>query len=589
MNNGSFHFYPDKIILRIRTRMCNNSEELLTSEVFNTFFLKFMGDLKRKQSRLLNVFPGKQFDKEKTQLMLETLYYLNSLPAEKVMKLVDGSDVFFKDRLLFNEFVEQIYNSWRQLHRLIICDSVFDRLDKKPYRTFNETVENLMHLVRSTYRNIQENITGNHPKIYRQVSAGAEIGAIVLPKKMKYPNDDYETLDDIFVIRQVLIYPPMIFNTPNNKRKGVFARIDQNPLKGVKLDSEEWLAYPAKVGPLLIMVYFPLNFFELCFSLSNLYELADENDLKRKPDAVYIYGIPHEDTLDVDGNETIFYDDEEHDIMVGTVPMQDEYAYFGYLKKMILTLHNIKRMKDGYLPFHGAMIRITMRNRKPFTVVIMGDSGAGKSESIEALRLMAGEEIEDMMIVADDMGSIGINSDNQLVGYGTEMGAFVRLDDLQSGYALGQIDRTIIMNPDKVNARIVMPVTRYEYILEGTPIDCVLYANNYESIDSDHPVIEPFENADDALSVFREGKVMSKGTTTSVGLVGNYFANIFGPPQYRDLHEGLANKYFTEMFAENIFVGQLRTQLGISGMEQEGPKRAATALLEMIEKNAGKA
>ena len=82
---------------------------------------------------------------------------------------------------------------------------------------------------------------------------------------------------------------------------------------------------------------------------------------------------------------------------------------------------------------------------------------------------------------------------------------------------------------------------------------------------------------------------MSKGTTTSVGVVGNYFANIFGPPQYRDLHEGLANKYFSEMFTRNIFVGQLRTQLGVSGEEQEGPKKAATALLEMIKKKAGKA
>jgi len=447
MENRSLHFYEDKIILRVRDRICNNSEELLTSKPFTAFFLRFLNHLKRKQSKLLNIFPGKLVDKEKTQLILETLYYLNTLPADKVMKLVDGSEVFFKDRLLFDEFVDQLYNYWRQLHRLIICDSVFGRLDEKPYRTFNDTVESLMHLVRKTYRNIRENITGNHPKIYRQVSAGAEIGAIALPKKMRYPNSDYEILDDIFVIRQVLIYPPMIFNTPNNKRKGVFARIDRNPLKGMKLDPKEWLGYPAKVGPLLIMVYFPLNFFELGFSLSNLFELADENDLKRKPDAVYMYGAPNEYTLDVDGNETIFYDDEEHDIMVGSVPMQDEYAYFGYLKKMILTLHNIKRMKDGFLPFHGAMIQITMRNKKPFTVVIMGDSGAGKSESIEALRLMAGEEIEDMLIVADDMGSIGIDDDNQLVGYGTEMGAFVRLDDLQSGYAFGQIDRTIIMNP----------------------------------------------------------------------------------------------------------------------------------------------
>jgi len=568
--------------------MCNKSEELLTSEVFNAFFLQFLSDLQRQQSKLLNVFPGKQFDKEKTQLMLETLYYLNSLPAEKVMKLVDGSFVFFEDRLLFNEFVERLYNCWRQLHRLLICDSVFDRLDEKPYRTFNDTVENLMHLVRSTYRNIQENITGNHPKIYRQVSAGAEIGAIALPKKMEYPNNDYKILDDIFVIRQVLIYPPMIFNTPNNKRKGVFARIDKNPLKSMKLDPKEWLGYPARVGPLLIMIYFHLNFFELGFSLSNLFELADENDLKRKPDAVYLYGAPNEYTLDVDGNETIFYDDEEHDIMVASVPMQDEYAYFGYLKKMILTLHNIKRMKDGFLPFHGAMIQITVRNRKPFTVVIIGDSGAGKSESIEALRLTAGEEIEDMLIIADDMGSIGVDANNQLVGYGTEMGAFVRLDDLQSGYALGQIDRTIIMNPDKVNARVVMPVTRYEYIMEGTPIDCVLYANNYEPLDESHSVIEKFKNDKDALAVFRKGTVMSKGTTASKGLVANYFANIFGPPQYRDLHEGLAKKYFNEMFKRNIFVGQLRTQLGISGEEHSGPKKAATALLEMIKKDAKK-
>ena len=86
--------------------------------------------------------------------------------------------MFFTDLMLFNEFVEQIYNTWRRLHRLVIADSVFDRLDKKPYRTFNDTVESLMHLVRSTYRNIQENITGNHPKIYRQVSAGAELAQL---------------------------------------------------------------------------------------------------------------------------------------------------------------------------------------------------------------------------------------------------------------------------------------------------------------------------------------------------------------------------------------------------------------------------
>ena len=48
------------------------------------------------------------------------------------MKLVDGSDTFFRDSLLLNEFVEQFYNYWRRMHRLVICDSVFDRFDKSP-------------------------------------------------------------------------------------------------------------------------------------------------------------------------------------------------------------------------------------------------------------------------------------------------------------------------------------------------------------------------------------------------------------------------------------------------------------------------
>ncbi len=188
MENGSFHFFPDKFILRVHNRLCNSSEELLTSDPFEAFYHAYLGSLKRHQSKLLDIFPEKDFSEDQIKLLQETLYYLNSLPAEKVKKLVDGSEVFFRDPMLLNEFVEQFYNYWRRLHRLVICDSVFDRLDKRPYRTFNDMVESLMHLVRSTYRNIQENITGNHPKIYRQVSAGAEIGAITLQKKLAFPD-----------------------------------------------------------------------------------------------------------------------------------------------------------------------------------------------------------------------------------------------------------------------------------------------------------------------------------------------------------------------------------------------------------------
>ena len=76
-------------------------------------------------------------------------------------------------------------------------------------------------------------------------------------------------------------------------------------------------------------------------SLCNLFELASDEDLKRKPDAVYIYGAP-EESLEWKGVfPTVFYDDEKNNMLVGAVPESDRFGYFGYLKKMILTLHNI--------------------------------------------------------------------------------------------------------------------------------------------------------------------------------------------------------------------------------------------------------
>jgi hypothetical protein len=64
--------------------------------------------------------------------------------------------------------------------------------------------------------------------------------------------------------------------------------------------------------------------------------------------------------------------------------------------------------------------------------------------------------------------------------------------------------------------------------------------------------------------------------------VHTYFANLFGPPQYRELHDRLARKYFNKLFAENMYVGQLRTRLGIEGYETKGPHTAAKALMQVI-------
>jgi hypothetical protein len=581
---GSFRFVNKKVIIFLRDRACETPEELMSSDLFYEVVTRFVNDLKRKQSPLLQIF-GRQIQEIEhadIQELIRVLQVLGKMTLEAVPKLIEGGERFIANPSLLKVFVEGLYNYWREFERFIVCDSTGDRLDQRPYRTFSSTIESLTHLVRQTYRDIEENITGQHPNTYRQVRAGAEVAVIAMPKDIALPSGSYQKLRGIPVIRQIMLYPPLLLNPPMNKRTGKFERIPQNPLEQIEVMPQEWLCYPAKVGPLLILVYVHEKFYELGLSLCNLFELADDEFLNRPVDAVYVFGVPGTALYDLAPMPTVFYDDIKHGMIAAACPNNDLFGYFGYLKKMVLTLHNIKMMKLGKMPYHGAMVRIMTKGDRPLTLLIIGDTGTGKSETLEAFRVIGEDQIEEIIIIADDMGSLDIDQKGDVIGYGTEVGAFVRLDDLQPGYAFGQLDRSIIMNPSQVNARIVLPVTTYEQVMKGYSVDMVLYANNYEEIDEEHPIIERLTTPETALHTFREGTAMSKGTTTSTGLVHTYFVNIFGAIQYRAVHDEIAKRFFDVFFEKNIFVGQLRTRLGIAGWERNGPEEAARALLHMI-------
>ncbi len=589
-SSEEYKFLKNKVIIRTSGRLCETPKELLHSAPFRTLLQQVLQDLTRRNSSLLDIFGGKDPDQEMTNLLLETFRYLTMLPSEVIPNILPGSEVFFSNPDTLQDFVEHLYNAWRSFDRFVIVSGLEgEPLDNRPYRTFNDTVEQLMHLVIAIYRDIQENITGDHPRIYRQARAGVDLAAIVSrePEVTGWAADlggPYRNLARIPIIRQVLLYPPLVLNPPMNKRSGQFQRVQENPLDLIDLESGEWISYPAKVGDLLIQTYIHDEFLELGLSLCNLFELADDCDLNRAPDAIYLFGVPGESLNRFGDLPTVFYDDEEKGILVGAVPNEERFGYFGYLKKMMLTLHNITVMKRGRLPFHGALVKITLQG-KTYTVLLLGESGAGKSETLEAFRVLSQDYLQDMVIIADDMGSLEITNGN-VRGYGTEIGAFIRLDDLQPGYEFGQMGRAIFMSPNRTNARLLLPVTSYAHVVEGCPVDIVLYANNYQEVGQDDPIIERLPDSQSALKVFREGKVMSKGTTTSQGIVQSYFGNIFGPPQYYDLHEKLAGEYFDHFYQHNIFVGQLRTRLGLPGWETKGPEQAARTLITVLRNQA---
>ena len=251
------------------------------------------------------------------------------------------------------------------------------------------------------------------------------------------------------------------------------------------------------------------------------------------------------------------------------------------MKKMLLTLYNVKMIGEGALPIHGACVHITMKSGATKNIVIIGDSGAGKSESLEALSAVAGDNISSQLTIFDDMGTFKFNEDGNILAYGTEIGAFVRLDDMTSGYAYKEMDRAIFMNPDKINSRLVIPVATYPQIMKGYKVDMVLYANNYDAECSSE--VEFYSTPDEAKQIFIRGARRAKGTTQEMGMTESFFANPFGPVQKEAETRVIIDKVFNQLFKENTPVGVLHTRLAVTGMEHTGPESAAKRLFEILE------
>ncbi len=586
MKAKNFAFHGKQAIIFSYGKIPKSGAELLEADLFKEVLRKYIDHLRYNESGLFKVFPPGLSEHEQYDKMLNLMKKLSLKTKEEIIKEDPETKPFFRDIYLIDQFIEHFYNFWRSFERFFVCYSENGKetpFEQKPYRTFNDTVEMLDHLTRMVYRDIRENITGEHPRIYRQVAAGCQLGMIVSEKEWPCPQR-YEAVKNVPLIRQVYMSPPLILDPPMNKRVGFIQKVDSNPLEGLEFNGREWLCYPAKVFDTVILVFFHRSFIGIGTSLANLFDLADEEDLRKKPNAIYAYGVPPEILKKYGEPPTVFYDDTKNDILVGAVPRGDYFGYFGYLKKMILTLHNSVSIKGGRFPVHGAMVRIEMKNGKSANILLWGDTGTGKSETLEAFRVLGDNYIRDMTVIFDDMGSLEIGKDGKVSAYGTETGAFVRLDDLQPGFALGNVDRTIIHSPQKINARAVIPITTQEEVSRGYEIDFLLYANNYEAIDENHTILERFNDLEKAIEIFRKSERMAKGTTGEKGITDSYYANPFGPLQYKEICEPLARKYFRKIFDLGIFVGQIRTRLGIPGFETDGPQASAKELFDAITK-----
>lgn len=564
-----------RAMINFTLKYCDTKEKLLSSYGFKRVVESFIQKIKKDDPIVYDYYlDAFKTDENLVESLIESFKLLTVFRIDEVIEVDNKYSNFFEDKDLYIELIELLIQYWKKLERYSIVRN--SRLSEGLQNVrFIQANDLFNDLVLTTARRVQETVNGFELRVHRQVTVGATASLTLNDVNWNCPFE-YKGLSQIPFISTVVIRPPYITYTKRNTRDGIFQEHQQNPLKNLVLNDDDWFVFPAKVGNMLTFVYFHKDFMAHGIGLSNLFELAKESDyIGKKPDIIYVFGFPD----GIEEKRIFYYKDKKNDILIGYANYCDDIDYFGYMKKMLLTLHNIKQIEKKNLPIHGAMVNIVLKNGTESNIVIMGDSGAGKSESLEAFRALNENYIRHMRVIFDDMGYLQKEKDGTIKGYGTEIGAFVRIDDLDPTYAYEQLDRGIYTNPDKVNARITIPASTYEVISKGYKVDVMLYANNYEDVEKK---IEFYDDLDKAIQIFEDGARKAKGTTTEKGLVKSYFANPFGPVQEREDTEKLVRQFFSDMKNNGVEIGEIYTSLAIDGRSKDGPREAAEELFTII-------
>lgn len=560
----AIYYKRNMAIINYTKKYCVNAQELISSEGFQQFLDLFFNHLATHNLELYNwLFEGARISDVKVEI-IKLLKLLLVLEPDEIIHPA------MNDRGMLLALIEEGYNFWRNMERYSL---IFTKNEEGlQIHNFIEADSEFNQLVLNFYRTIEQKVQGSNNKVYRQLQAGTNASILLQEYNWSVPKG-YEALTKIPFINRIMLRTPLIIHPKSNKRIGMFTETKFNPINEFVRNDDEWICFPCKVGSMLTFAYFHRDFMSGAIAAPNLFEMASVHECENhKPDCIVLFGNP-------DGkNDTSFYYDEKEDIWIGKVSAADVIEYFGYVKKMFLTLHNLAVMKKGWLPIHGAMINLYLKNGQKKGIMFMGDSGAGKSETIEALTYLAKDLIVRQEVVFDDMGSIHINNNGKVVAQGTEIGAFVRLDDLDKGTAYRDMDRSIFFNPESANARVVVPAAPYDVVTTDQTIDCFMYANNY----TDKRGLKRFGSVEEAKPSFVEGKRFALGTTQEKGISTTFFANPFGPMQKQEECTPLIDTMFERLFEQNITVGEIYTCLGLPNKGDNGIMDAAQALLDLV-------
>ncbi|MBR5048888.1 MAG: hypothetical protein IKX74_04540 [Erysipelotrichaceae bacterium] len=555
----------DTVIINLSRKSYKSVDELVAGESFNAFLQRYFKDLAVRDIRIYRWLTNGRPLEETVPSLIELIRQL-LVQGEEITE-VQMSQL---DRMKSLYIAEDCYSYWRSKKRFTLLSG--NRADAM-MSSFIDYDEKYNSLIRQLYRTCREKLLGRGDKIYRQTSSGSNASCLLMKYRIRLPGA-YASLRNVPFIARVMLRTPIMMDFENADKHCDMASLDENPLDSFSLDIRDFFCLPLKVGDLLCLTCFHKDYLAQAICLVNMFELAEETDcLSRTPDLICLFGLTGE------GARSGFYHDADNGIHLAALSSGNCDGSFSVIKDAILTLHNLAQLDRGRLPVRGSMMEIYFRDDTRKSLLLIGDMGAGKSETIEALMELSNElrtdrSVRRVEVVFDDMGTLRI-ADSRIVARGSETGGLERLDDLwQNVYR--DIEKGVFINLQKQDPKVILPISSHEMINCDHVIDMVLYANNY----AERIGIERFEHYGQFRDCLIEGRHMRKDPEGRNELASVFLANPCIPEERQPQCRQIMDEIFGKLFENEVYAGQLFTNLA-SG-NQENLRESARCLWQLL-------
>ena len=168
-----------KAIINFSSKFCDNRRKILTSYAFARVVESFVLFLKRDNQIIYEqLISDYKTDDNLTSSLMEAIRFLSVMEVEELIEVNNKYAALFKDKDLFLEVIELLYEYWRKLERIAVVQNprVGNGMQNvrfiQAYQLFNE-------LLQSIYRRTRNVVNGYISNVYLQATAGVNAGLIM--------------------------------------------------------------------------------------------------------------------------------------------------------------------------------------------------------------------------------------------------------------------------------------------------------------------------------------------------------------------------------------------------------------------------